>query len=489
MVNGKNHEVFSPYLEDGSNDHLRKNRDVVRNKKSKPRKGEMMTPSPLPNLISSNPNSKATWNGRDDVDDSPRETPNSRERVQDGQDAVNERRNPTKSKTSVFHVRISVWYMAGLRIDRTNKRAKQPINNRITVGFVELASSGKYTALSQPILTNFEEKVNITNILWATERDGGGVSKSTSRRRLHFSLQLEKEDMRDNNCDNSVDSQASFLPEAVKLLVGLKCGDERIPLGIAKLVVDGKESADQIVNLDVVPIISLANGSKSKRGLFGKKQLNAFTGGDLIYRLDPSATLRVKTDVKTGYPGQEGAEIWGNDDSSYKTGLAPFSSSPTCGLNFKTMKISPEKGGDGKTQSNNVLKKKTHTSERIDRSMQIGSQRSPRNRQQRRQRAPVPFIAVDAVDTSHELVSVLSGTSDHGCDIPWSCSPICCREEMPRTHIGNIFPRSFTFESQEDSLRDEVPPFDMSAEKSWNYAKQLLSGNKTQKRKYRMLKL
>uniref|UniRef100_A0A6V0DLM9 Uncharacterized protein n=1 Tax=Pseudo-nitzschia australis TaxID=44445 RepID=A0A6V0DLM9_9STRA len=407
-----------------------------------------------------------------------------------------ERRDEEKPRAS-FHVRISIGYMTGLKIDKVNKRTKQPTNNRITVGFVELASSGKYTALSQPLLTNVEEKVKTSKILWANQRDGEDVSKSKARRRLHFSLQLEREDVRDENEDVAFKSQASFAPEVVKLLVGLKCGDERIPLGIAKLVVNGKEIVEQKIDLVVLPIPCPANGPKGKRSIFGKKQMNTFIDGDLTYKLSQSATLRVKAEIKIGSPGQDGAEIWGNEESSCTTkwtfdaGSALYCSSPpTCGLNFSTAPVPPVKGVDEKTRSKKFFKQKPQIAERIENSIHTGSIVSPHGGLQQAHRVPVPFISTDS---SNELVSVLSGMSDTGCDSSWSCSPICCGHEtsMSKTRYGRLFPGSFSFESSQvlenelDFSNNESRAFDVCAESSWNYARTFLSGNTTQTNKYR----
>lgn len=257
-----------------------------------------------------------------------------------------------------FHVRISIGYMTGLKVDKIVKHTKQPANNRITVGFIELASSGKYTALSQPLLTNIYEKVKTTKILWANRQDGDEIFKSRSR--LHFSLLLEREsiglDSCDDSDDNSASSRSSFVPEVLKLHVGLKFGDERIPLGIAKFAVNGSEKSEKKMDLIVLPVSGLSSGSKTKRAMFGKKPRNSFTNGELAFKLIPNKKLRIKTEVKIGYPGQDGAEIWGDDKSSNTSATgwafdseAQFSPrngpSPTHGLSFSTIKIPPVKGG------------------------------------------------------------------------------------------------------------------------------------------------
>mmetsp|Transcript_12498 Transcript_12498/g.35504 ORF Transcript_12498/g.35504 Transcript_12498/m.35504 type:complete len:501 (+) Transcript_12498:190-1692(+) len=497
MVDGKERGVSAGPLKDRLSDRPLKYRDGVRSKKSKPRKrdAEKKTPSTSQTKISANPDLKSNYNRRDDIDSSPRQNVRqSQERVRDGQGVVMERRIPPESNSKTFHVRISIGYMEGLKIERINKRTKQPTNNRITVGFVELASSGKYSALSHPLMTTFEEKVNTTKVFWVNKRDGNAMSKSKSRRRLHFSLELKREDARDDNDDDLIGSHAPFEPELVKLLVGLKCGDERIPLGIAKFYVNGNDTSEHIMNLDVLPVTSPANGSKSKRGLFGKKQRNTFTDGDFTYTLEPSATLRLKADIKTGYPGQEGAQVWRNDDSSYTTRWtcderpAPYTSSPGCGLNFPTVKTSPVKVGDQKVRSKVLCKEKARISERNETSMRMGTRTSHKVRQHR---VPVPYVSVDS---SNELVSVLSGISDSGCNGSWSCLSICCGEEMSMstTRYGRLFTGSFSFESSHmnekeiDNLNDRIRKFDMNQENRGNYARKKFSGNTKRQNKYRM---
>mmetsp|Transcript_23089 Transcript_23089/g.46981 ORF Transcript_23089/g.46981 Transcript_23089/m.46981 type:complete len:562 (+) Transcript_23089:67-1752(+) len=383
------------------------------------------------------------------------------------------------TNTTCFHVRISIGYLTGLKIDKIAKRAKQPTNNQITVGFVELAGSGKYTALSQPILTNVGEKAKTTKVFWANQRGDEEISKSKSRRRLHFSLELEREggpcDSREDNDGNSVTSQASFVPEVVKLLFGLKCGDERIPLGIAKFVVNGRETVEQKMELKVLPTRATI-GPKTKRGIFGRKR-SSFTNGDLAFKLSRSAKLRVKADVKIGYPGQDGADIWGHDESSYNTKwtfdagaeLSPFNrTSSTERFDFSRTMAPPGVGGDMRERSNSPFHKKSH--DKIDNSMHTSLCIFKNNGQRKVHDVPMKYISVEP---SNELMSVVSSVSRSNCANHWSCTPLFCGGDdlmATQPQYRGPFATSFSFESSQMTENEllnfygESQTFDSSAE-------------------------
>ncbi|MGK3745153.1 MAG: hypothetical protein ACI90V_012014 [Bacillariaceae sp.] len=406
---------------------------------------------------------------------------------------------------TAFHVRLSIGYMTGLKIDKIAKRNKQqPSNNRITVGFVELASSGRYTALSQPLLTNVEEKAKTMKILWANQRGGEEISKSKSRRRLHFSLLLEKEsntyDARDdNNDDSTLCSNSTHVPEVVKLLVGLKCGDERIPLGIAKIVVNGRETNEQKMDLRLHPVNGLTTGTKTKRGIFGKKQRCSFTNGDLAYKLASNAALRVKADIKTCYPGQDGGEIWGNDEASYTTkwtfdagrAVPPHISPKTRKVVMQTPTTPTANEGDIYSRFRIHTKENTQTNDKIDHSLDTNIFISPSRRQERLlHQAPVEHVSIDE---ANDMMSFVSGMTNTGYDKSWSCAPLCCGEEFDynmysKNRYPGLFPGSFSFDSSQVTDDDDVlvhnfdselETFNSSTEgDSWTVlTKKLLSGN------------
>ena len=437
--------------------------------------------------------------------------------VQHQQQQQKQRQKHEYNSRTAFHVRLSIGYMTGLKIDKIEKRNKQqPSNNRITVGFVELASSGRYTALSQPLLINVEEKAKTMKILWANQRGGEEISKSKSRRRLHFSLLLEKEsntyDARDDsNDDSTLCSNSTYVPEVVKLLVGLKCGDERIPLGIASIVVNGRETNEQKMDLRLHPVSGPSTGTKTKRGIFGKKQRCSFTNGDLTYKLASNATLRVKADIKTAYPDQDGAEIWGNDEASYTTKwtfdagrAAPPQISP------KTRKVARKRPtatataneGDVDSRFHIHPKENAQTNDKIDHSLDTDSYISPSRRHERLlHQAPVEHVSISE---SNDMMSFVSGMTNNGYDNSWSssCAPLCCGEEFDysmysKSRYRGLLPGSFSFDSsqvtdddiQVHNFNSELETYNSSTEgDSWTVlTKKLLlgNGNKIRINKYR----
>lgn len=374
-----------------------------------------------------------------------------------------------------FHVRISIGCMTGLKIEKIGKRAKQLTNNQITEGFVELFNSGKYSALSQPLETEKEEKEETTKISWGNQLEEEEFSKSKLGRTLHFSLSLDREnnelELRDDNDNNSICTMAEFMPKVVKLLVGLKCGDERIPLGIAKFVVNGREVFEEEMDLIVLPGSSLATGAKTKRRIFGKKQRSSFTNGELAFELTQNAKLRIKADVKMGYTGQDGAEIWGDEDCSYTSTIKKTFGSeyhtfspdnaplPTNGLSLLAVKTQPAKEAD----RNNVPPLKSCLMQSQNHDKKCNSFRnkysiSDNISQLNVNEAPMTYVYVD---TSNELVSVISDASRAGCVKSWSCVPLFCGGNdtvFLETQYRKASPRNFLFESNE-MMANEIESF------------------------------
>ena len=323
------------------------------------------------------------------------------------------------SSVTSFHVRLSIGKMTGLKIDENIKRMKDSKNRGITVGFVQIMGSGKYSALSKPLLIDVEEATERTrSICWTHQLDGEESFKA--RRCLHFSLSLKKEhgDCRsfEDNHDNDDSSVDSYTPEVVKLLVGLKCGDERLPLGIAKFVVNGTEVIDQHMDLTVLPVTDPAAGYKSKRGVLGKKYRTSFKNGKFDFSIARSAKLRIKADVKVGYPGQNGEEIWGDQDCSYASVFdsnaivaSENSSSSKNGLAFPTIKV-PSFKWKGRKRS--FRKRSGKDSSSYDKDYY----QDPN--------APMRVIALDGPG---ELISAGSDISSRpGCAKAFACGPLLC---------------------------------------------------------------
>jgi len=405
------------------------------------------------------------------------------------EDIISVQEHVAFSSIATFHVRISIGHMTGLKIDEMMKRTKLSANNRIIVGFVELLSSGKYTALSQPILTNIEEASKPRTILWANTHDGEEASISRSRRCLHFSLSLTRENSEYNSSEESDDSDDgstySYMPEVVKLLVGLKCGDERLPLGIAKFVVNGKEAIDQSMNLIVLPVSDVAFGSKSKRGIFGKKQRSSFSNGNLLFTLTPSAKLYVKADVKIAYPGQNGAEIWGDDDCSYASATKPAIDSGTTfssgngsrlprSLTFAKVKVPSLKGKGGMYLLSTPFRKQSQKAENKCSSVRTDFCISKMNSDERFKEVPMSYVSIDV---DNELVSEASEISARSIPaVSWACAPLFCGgcgTGLSTDQYHGSYHEDFSSHSSEidenevESFNDELRSINLSGESSW----------------------
>jgi hypothetical protein len=381
---------------------------------------------------------------------------------------------------TVFHVRLSIGYMTGLAVERVAKWTRNS-NHNLVVGFVELASSGKYTALSQPLLPIFGGgKSETTKILWANPN---GNETSKSRRRLHFSLQLDRkqrdsvapDDEGPDDENFSLGSRVSYVPEVVKLLVGLKCGDERLPLGVASFVVNGSRAVQEKMDIPLHPEPSLASPAKVKRGIFGKKQQqSSFTHGDHVYNLAPNAKLRVKADIKTGLPGQDGASVWasGFDDSSYSTNwtfeteAAPTSAPPKNlhqGIDNTMMSAPAQLGSVASTsrepandvETGNLSPRPTNPESLRNYSKSMGKKLIDTSTGQPSfvQEAPIQFVSLRSPT---DVMSFMSGlTAPEPCDGSWftkSCLPFFCGDdtETPRGR-RRLVAKSFSFESSEKS--------------------------------------
>eukprot|EP00934_Nitzschia_sp_Nitz4_P003691 Nitzschia sp. Nitz4//scaffold178_size73299//57215//59215//NITZ4_005716-RA/size73299-processed-gene-0.16-mRNA-1//1//CDS//3329539173//3681//frame0 len=238
--------------------------------------------------------------------------------------------NPNTNRQT-FYVRVCLGYLTGIKIEALKK--KKNVSNNLVVGYAALAKSGKRLVLSQPIGPGLEGRDQKSMRLYWGNRKGANQPPSShvSKRRLHFSLKLEREVDQEHREEESLTSLMSYNPEVVKIVIGLKCGDEKFPLGIANLVINGNEVVDQKVDMSLRPINEtsfedIKQKQKIRLGLFGgskKKDVITFKDHDQQYKLLGNATLRVRLDIKPGEPGENKAEVWGEgDDASYITNFS-----------------------------------------------------------------------------------------------------------------------------------------------------------------------
>jgi hypothetical protein len=373
-------------------------------------------------------------------------------------------------------------------MEALSKKKKKNQSNMLVVGYAALAKSGKQIALSQPFAPNLgEEKQKALKLLWAKPK--GKIEAPTSsktKRRLHFSLKLEQESDRGTHADDdSFSAQTSYNPEVVKIVVGLKCGDETFPLGIANLVVNGKEASEQNIDMALRPIneTSYADSKqKSRLGIFGsgkKQQGSSFSNHDQLYMLASNATLRVRVDVKEGISGECKTAVWGDgDDASYatnssydtRTSLASLARSlitqgtqqqmtttSSVGSGFPSQRHfeeeeipRPSNGVDRRSMEKSV--KSVWAEVTQDNDPRIITSQTPK--QPIRGNIPVEFVVVRSPSDGRSLASGLTSPA------PGFFSSLffrsCCGDENESTYgqQGRIA-NSFSFEDDEPSWDDE----------------------------------
>ena len=227
------------------------------------------------------------------------------------------------SSKQTFHVRVSLGHLTGVKISQLAKRRNKNAQNQLVVGYACLAKSRKQLALSQPLIPSLDSiSLSKPHKLSWTGKPKSNASKTKAKRRLHFNINMEQE----TDPDMVLENDSKFAAEVVKLIIGLKCGEDEIPLGVANLVINGKDSLQQNLDLALRPIDEtsedIVKTGKKLKNIFGKKKGGAsFPNGEYSYSLFPNATLRVKLDVKFSNPGDNLANVWGNigDDESLGT--------------------------------------------------------------------------------------------------------------------------------------------------------------------------
>lgn len=236
-----------------------------------------------------------------------------------------------------FYVRVGIKYLAGIHATMT-KRRKGKSANDLVYAYAVLAKSGKRVALSHP-LGPYADSTSATNVraFWSSSRNGEQTSGAVTKRQLHFSMSLQREIQREGaSASSESENGCSYSPEVVDLIVGLKCGNEQIPLGTANLVVNGDECGQQQLDIALRPIESLSrqeqlniqNRSKARRDS-RKKGVITFKRHDRQYRLATNATLRVVLDIKAGMAGASKSSVWrGTDEASRATNSASLDGNP-----------------------------------------------------------------------------------------------------------------------------------------------------------------
>jgi hypothetical protein len=246
--------------------------------------------------------------------------------------------NGPNANRKTFHVRLSLGYLTGIKMEQLKTR-KGGCNNQLVVGYAAMAKSKKQIALSQPLIPNFQEGSSSKplKLFWSKSRSGRDPESTNRERKLQFSIQLEHEGAAPIlDDDQSMASLPYYSPEVAKIIVGLKCGDEMLPIGVANIVLHGQDTCGAKAHLAVRPISEFSEFEAPKQrssrfGLFGgnkKQTTHSFANDEYSYSIAANATLRVKLDVKSAFPGENKSNLWGeaNDDDTFATGITTLNS-------------------------------------------------------------------------------------------------------------------------------------------------------------------
>jgi len=266
--------------------------------------------------------------------------------------ATRTRSAPTMSESDgpldgkLFHVRVTLGYLKAIQKTEKHKTSSQKGASSLVTAFASLdnqaVSSEYHYAPSMPLNMTSD----VTNVVWPKQKhDESGIAKSN--RRLYFCTTLQSDDdevelrhVLSNEDDvstvtgtsgwNHEEETESFAPKLIKIQLGVARGQVLLPLGVATLVLDGRDVSGKQIDLPVRALLPGEDDSTSKgespkrRGLkrlFGKKSKsalqNSFAGDDYEYSFTPNALLRVRVDVISdaspwARTSVSGPAVWGD---------------------------------------------------------------------------------------------------------------------------------------------------------------------------------
>ncbi|KAL3944946.1 MAG: hypothetical protein SGBAC_000980 [Bacillariaceae sp.] len=214
-----------------------------------------------------------------------------------------------KGRGKNFCVRVTLDNLTGITIQKGSKRKMKGNERPVITGYAALLSSAHQLAVSMPFSVDHESSNSM--LLWA----GAGEDRSKDKRQLHFSLQLQRESVNSRDDESGTDD-CKFHPKIVKIVIGLKCEDTKLPLGIAILVVNGKTSLREQMNLVMRPIEEMNDRKTKQRVPFfsSNKPEGISFFDDYFFSLSSDAILRVHVDTKADELGKTKRQVWGDID-------------------------------------------------------------------------------------------------------------------------------------------------------------------------------
>lgn len=323
---------------------------------------------------------------------------------------------PHKTKTATgknFYVRVTLDSLSGITIQKGPKRKPNASESPVITGYASLLSSGHQLAVSMPFSVDHEH--SNSKLLWA----GAEGEQNRDKRQLHFSLQLQRERTNSRDDDSAADD-CKFNPKVVKMVIGLKCEDTKLPLGIATLVVNGKTAYGEDVDLAMLPVDDTSEKKNKQRvPFFGSNKPDGISfSDDYYFSLSNNAILHAQVDTKPDDIGKTKRQVWGSVDQQHVESRSPV----------EERRAEPE----GNITTPPVADSKREP-DHVPEEFMIPTLASPRNRRLKGEKAAVPpieFVEVTAGANSFTSdISSRRSIIDHPCELTSklvsSCFGLC----------------------------------------------------------------
>jgi hypothetical protein len=216
---------------------------------------------------------------------------------------VRDRLNLTRSSVGegeICHVRVTLGNLSGVFTSRdpsSSNSSPKDRDNSLVVGYAEMVTHASKvdtsvkSADSIPITPQMGDGGKSPfRIVWSSRKKGD----PKTRNRLYFSVALEKQG-------------GKFEHSLIR--VGVRRGEQKIPLGLVPLQVGGNALERQKFDLELQPI-----EPRRRKGFFWDGELDtskhSFRDDDLIYGISDIGLLRVRIDVKKGIYENSGPVLW-----------------------------------------------------------------------------------------------------------------------------------------------------------------------------------
>jgi len=266
--------------------------------------------------------------------------------------------NPSKGRTAesplndvdiirdgkFFHLRLRISELTGVSIvqlfsedESTSSSSHGEKDEAVYVYAGIETEKGCDATLKYTVSLPLNPAMNKQNVRWPKRLDTGEPIIASTSRLYHAVLLRTDGSSNLKTMDGVLDTSLSiYAPETVNIHLGFIKGDEKVPLGVATLTVNGKDMVDEKMQLPVCPVqVTLKKnrqeiekksgrsfrkflgGGAKKKDIAGEMQTtiapqSTFSRGDKFYRVPDTSILRFHLDVMGGVYESSGPSFWGD---------------------------------------------------------------------------------------------------------------------------------------------------------------------------------